>query len=409
MISEHEIFIALRYCLGHRRDRLSRLITLLSGCGLVLGVGMMVTVLSVMNGFDRELRDKILVVVPHIKLYTDDLIQDWRAVSGQLVTHPQVETVHPYSELEILIRSRSEIEPSLLYAIDPQAEAASGRFGELVGSTGFDALASKDNALLLGAGIAQKMGITSGDQISVLLFGDGNRALKTARFEVVGIFHSGTEADQKLSLIDLGSLASIAGQSSVPTGLRVQTADIFDSRSIAYDLLNQVPPSFRASTWAMTHGNLYELIQTSRNLVSLIVFLILAIAAFNLVATLMISSADKQSELAILNTLGAKPRSLSKIFALQGVFIGLIGSTVGAALGILLTTQLSNITQFIESLTGQALLQTSAYPLDYLPSELQIMDIAMVVIAAIFLSVLAAVYPAWRVSKVDPAQILRYE
>ena len=408
-MSGFEFFVSLRYCFGHQRDRLSRLITLLSGCGLVLGVGMMITVLAVMSGFDRELKDKILVVVPHIKLYQDEGISDWRKLSDQLSTHPKVDSVHPYSELEVLLRSRNDVEPMLLYAIDPEAESASGSFGEIIGAKGLADIATEDNSLLLGSGIAAKMGLSTGDQISVLLFGDQDRALTTARFKVVELFHSGTEADQRLGIIDLRSLSSIAGQSSIPTGVRVQTSDIFDSRSIAYDLLNRIAPSFRASTWAMTHGSLYELIQTSRNLVSLIVFLILAIAAFNLVATLMISSADKQSELAILNTLGATPTSLSMIFALQGLFVGVIGSSVGAAFGILLTTQLGNITKLIESITGQSLLQTSAYPLDYLPSQISVLDIMIVVLAAIFLSVLAAVYPAWRVSKVDPAQILRYE
>ena len=409
MISRFEIFVGLRYSFGHKRDRLSRFISSLSGVGLVLGVAMMITVLSVMNGFDREMREKILVVVPHIKLFTGEQIQDWPSVAERVADNPKVLSVHPYSELEVLLRVRSEVEPMLIYALDPEAETQAGRFGELLGEEALRLITGDDRGILLGQGLVSRFDLEVGETLNIFLFDGSGSAIETARFRLAGVLHTGTEADQRLGIVDLDSLSAFSSQSSMPTGLRVQTSDLFGTRSLAYDLLNKAGFNYRATTWAMTHGNLYELIQMSRNLVGLIVLLILAIAAFNLISTLMISSADKQSELAVLKTIGAAPSRLSAIFAIQGLVVGVIGSAVGALLGVLLSTQVINFTGLIEFFTGEDLLQSSVYPLDYLPSHLSLTQVVVVVLVAVLLSVVASVYPAWKVSKIDPAQVLRYE
>lgn len=403
------LFVALRYSLGHNRDRLSRFIALLSGMGLVLGVAMMITVLSVMNGFDRELRERILVVVPHIKLYTGGPIGNWQSVAANIGGHSDVLSVHPYTELEVLARYRGNVEPMLIYAVDPLVENQDSSFGELLGSKALQSIEGDQPGVLLGAGLAKRLGAEQGSDLTILLFGDGADALKAASYEVLSILHTGTEADQRLGVVSLQSLLAIPGQSSAPMGVRVQTTELFGSRSLAYQLLDLAGPEYRASTWAMTHGNLYEAIQMSRNLVSLIVLLILAIAAFNLIATLMIASADKQNELAVLKTMGASPATLARIFALQGLIVGLIGAGIGAVVGVILSTQISAFTRAIELFTGQPILQSDVYPLDYLPSDLSLIQVAAVVGVAIVMSVFAALYPAWKVSKVDPAQVLRYE
>ena len=407
-------FMAWRYSIGHRRDRLSRFISWLSGAGLVLGVAMMITVLSVMNGFDRELREKILVVIPHIKLATDEPIDDWQVVSDRVARHPKVLSVHPYTELQGLIRFRGEVEPSLIYAVNPSLEAQGG-FGELLGSDTLSLL--EDRApleervpgILLGSGLAKNLGIVEGDSVTLLQFGGTGTALQAAAFPVKRILRTGTEMDQRLALLNLSSLPALQGLSNQPTGLRVQTSELFSTRPLAYELLDQLDAGYGATSWASSHGNLYQAIQMSRNLVTLIVLLILAIAAFNLVATLMIASADKQNELAILKTLGTPPKQLSHIFALQGLIIGSFGALLGALVGIILSSQMTNLTSLIESITGEPLLQTSVYPLDYLPSDIQLGQIVIVVLAAIIMSVLASLFPAWKVSRVNPAEVLRYE
>ena len=409
MIPSFELFVALRYSFGQRRDRLSRFIATLSGAGLVLGVAMMITVLSVMNGFDREMREKILVVVPHIKLFTGAEIQDWPSIASRLADHPEVLSVHPYSELDVLLRVRSDVEPMLIYAVDPAAEADNGSFGELLGEQALESISGDAAGILLGRGLVSQFDLSIGQSINVFLFDDSASAIKTARFRLAGILHTGTEADQRLGILSLDSLSAFSGQSTLPSGLRVQTSELFATRTVSNELLERVGFSFRATTWATTHGNLYELIQMSRNLVGLIVLLVLTIVAFNLIATLMIASADKQSELAVLKAIGAAPNRLSRIFALQGLVIGVIGSGIGALIGMLLSTQVAGFTGLIEFFTGEDLLQSSVYPLDYLPSYLSISQVVIVVLVAITLSVLASVYPAWKVSKVDPAKVLSYE
>jgi len=405
-----EIRIGLRYSLGHRRSRLGNFITLISALGLVLGVTMLITVLSVMNGFDREMRDRILVVIPHIRLLqTNPLLREnWREDSQTVASHPEVNRVSPYTEMDVLIRYRSEVEPGLLYALEPEIELEDAHFSNLIGIPLLERL-NDEQGIAVGSGIAERLQIKQGDRVSIMLYENDSQKLRSMSYEVLGVFHSGTELDQVLSVLSFESLSQLPGQSIVPEGLRVQTDSIFGAHYLGYELQKSLPLGYRVSTWEQTHGNLYEAIQMSRYLVSMIVVLILAIAAFNLISTLMIASADKQSEIAILKTLGAEPGSVARIFALQGLFIGLLGSLVGGVLGVLLSLKITDILLALENGLGFKLLNSDVYPLDYLPSSLHWGQVGFVILVAVGLSVMAAIYPAWKVAKIQAAQVLRYE
>lgn len=405
-----ETRLGLRYTLGHHRSRLGNFITLVSALGLILGVAMLITVLSVMNGFDKEMRERILVVIPHIKLAQTDVDArgNWQGDVLMVSSHPDVKSVSPYTELNVLLRYRGKVEPGLLYALDPEIEREQSNFSHALGAELLGRLAN-ETGIVVGAGLARKLGIDVGDKLVSMVYEGQSRRMQSSGFDVIGIFHSGTELDQNLAVLSFASLSNIPGQSTVPAGLRVQTESIFQARSLGRELQNSLPLGYQVSTWEQTHGNLYEAIQMSRYLVSLIVILILAIAAFNLVATLMIASADKQSEIAILKTLGAEPASLARIFALQGFFIGVLGSAAGWVTGVLISLNMARITSLAESLLGFKLLNSEVYPLDYLPSYLHWGQAGFVVFVAVTLSVLAALYPAWQVSKVRAAQVLRYE
>ena len=409
-----ETRLALRYTLGHHRSRLGNFITLISVLGLVLGVSTLITVVSVMNGFDKELRERILMLVPHIRLSQIDMDMraNWQQDALSVQQHPDVVAVSPYSELDVLFRYRGAVEPGLLYALDADIEgnqrADARAFLSLLGPQLLQQLGSTDG-LVIGSGLAERLNIRPGARLTTMVYQGAHGQLQARSFEVLGIFHSGTELDQRLSLISFNSLTKIPGQSVNPQGLRVQINSIFDARSVGRQIQNSLPLGYQLATWQRTHGNLYEAIQMSRYLVALIVLLILAVAAFNLVATLMITSADKQSDIAVLKTLGAEPGSLSRIFALQGLFIGILGSILGAIVGVLLSLNLTGITGFVERSLGVQLLNTQVYPLDYLPSYLDWQQLALVVFVAVSLSVLAALYPAWKVAKVEPAQVLRYQ
>jgi len=405
-----EARLALRYTLGHHRSRLGNFITLVSALGLVLGVAMLITVLSVMNGFDKEMRERILVVIPHIRLSQTDINvrKNWQADALTVSSHPDVQSVSPYTELDVLLRHRGVVEPGLLYALNPEIELQQDHFAQALGVELLSKLATEPG-IVIGAGLANRLGVRKDDKVVSMVYEGSSKRLQSSGFKVIDIFHSGTELDQGLAILSFASLATIPGQSAIPEGLRIQTNSIFQARSLGRELQNALPLGYRVSTWVQTHGNLYEAIQMSRYLVSLIVILILAIAAFNLVATLMISSADKQSEIAILKTLGAEPMSLARIFALQGLFIGLLGSLTGWVIGILLSLNLTSLAFYAENILGFKLLNSEVYPLDYLPSYLHWGQAGFVVFVAIFLSVLAAIYPAWQISKVRAAQVLRYE
>lgn len=405
-----EARLALRYTLGHHRSRLGNFITLVSAFGLVLGVAMLITVLSVMNGFDKEMRERILVVIPHIRLSQTDVEArvNWREDAQTVSGHPQVQSVSPYTELDVLFRHRGVVEPGLLYALDPAIEMEQNHFAQALGNRLLAQLATRPG-IVLGSGLASRLGVSEGDRVTSMVYESTTKRLQSAAFEVIGLFHTGTELDQGLAVISFKSLTSIPGQSSTPQGLRVQTESIFQARFLGRELQNALPLGYRVSTWVQTHGNLYEAIQMSRYLVSLIVLLVLAIAAFNLVATLIISSADKQSDIAILKTLGAGPNSLARVFALQGLFIGVLGSLTGAVLGVLISLNLTSMALYAETILGFKLLNSEVYPLDYLPSCLHSGQVAFVTCVAVLLSVLAALYPAWKVSRVRAAQVLRYE
>jgi len=411
-MKSEEVLLALRYTLGHRRSRLANFITLVSALGLVLGVSLLITVLSVMNGFDREMRERILMLLPHVRL-TQSVISErpnWQTDMETILGHPQVLSASPFTELEVLFRHRGQVEPGLLYAFDPELEQAqtNSGFSRLLGEDLLKEMQSQQG-LVLGAGVANRLGVSSGDQLVTLVFQRDKQQLQAASFQVVSVFHTGTEMDQRLGLLSFGQLRNISGQSDTPEGMRVQIQDVFSARSVARDLQGGLPMGYGFSTWQQTHGNLYEAIQMSRYLVALIVMLILVIAAFNLVATLIIASADKQSEIAILKTLGARPMSLARVFAMQGMFIGTLGSVVGGGIGALFSLYLTEISLAVEGFFGFKILSTEVYPLDYLPSFLHWGQLAFVVGVSIFLSVLASVYPAWKVSRVEPSAVLRYE
>ena len=401
--------LGLRYTLGHRRSRLGNFITMISALGLVLGVAMLTMVLSVMNGFEKDMREQILGIIPHIRLQAPEALQkdatDWRQESDLLASHPQVISVSEFTELEVLLRYRGQTEPALLYALNPQTDQMLGKAleSELVQKL------STQKGVVLGEGLAQTLSVESGANLTLLSYQESGGRLRAANFPVLGIFHTGTEVDQRLLISSFDGLASIPGQSNVAAGLSLQVQNLFDARPIGRELQRNLPFGFRLLTWEQTHGNLYEAIQMSRYLVLLIVILILAIAAFNLVATLLISSADKQGEIAILKTLGAEPGTLARIFAFQGFLIGVLGTSGGVALGVMLALNVSEMAALFEAVAGVALLNTEVYPLDYLPSDLRWSQVAWVALTAVILSVAAALYPAWNVSRIDAARVLRYE
>lgn len=399
-------FIAKRYVFGSGSRATGGIVSLLSVIGLTLGSGVLIAVLSVMNGFDKELRQTILTMVPHIRLLPPGDLADWQQDSAFLSSDKDILSATPYAELTGLARFRGEAAPLLLKAVDPEQEILEGQIVNQLGSEIFLQL-QKDMGLILGKVLAETLQIEIGDKLTII-----TPSAQTAQFAgltVLGIFDTGTELDRRMALTSISVLEESGLYANASLGVSVYTNRVFDAYSHAYQMLGQLPRGYRASTWAASHGNLFEAIQMSRYLVALIVFLLLGIAAFNVIASLMITSADRQTDIAILKTLGAKSGFLLKLFSLQGFLVGLIGAVMGALLGILLSLSLTQIMGFVEVIIGQPILQSNIYPLDYLPSELIWSQVALVSVVAVLLSTLGSIYPAYRVLSVKPAETLRYE
>jgi len=276
----------------------------------------------------------------------------------------------------------------------------------------FAELSANPGALVLGKGIADKLQIKAGQSVSLVIPAAGNDGKSSPRIrvlEVIALLDSGTGIDQYLGLMGLQAASELSAFPGRATGIRLQLNDLFAAPQVVRDLVNELPPGYYGSNWTRTQGNLYEAIHMSKSLVELLLFLIIAIAAFNLVSTLIMVVVDKQGDIAILRTLGASTWEIIGIFMVQGGLIGLIGTSIGVAVGCGLSLVVTDLAQLIEHIFGIQFLHSDVYPLSYLPSDLQSGDVIYIGSTALIISFLASLYPAWRASRIQPADALRYE
>ncbi|WP_308367549.1 MULTISPECIES: lipoprotein-releasing ABC transporter permease subunit [unclassified Microbulbifer] len=411
-------FIGLRYAGAQRRGEDSAgLVSFISGLsmvGLILGVALMIVVMSVMNGFDRELRERILGIMPHATIYNASPDIDWPALRDQLAADPEVLAAAEVWQVNALARSGPEVTPLLVQGINPETIVEVSNIGGFLDPEAFVELTDPaEPGVILGQGIADKLGVQKGEHISLIVpdsgADGGRRAARLAGFRVADIFHSGTALDQSLALLDWTQAQSLAGGTG-GAGIQLRFGKMLEANWIMRRLLGELPAqNFYGSDWSSTHGNLYQAIQMSRNLVGLLVLLIIAIAAFNVVSTLVMVVIDKHSDIAILRTMGASTREILLTFVSQGALVGLVGALVGGALGVVGSLVVTDLVKGLESLFGIQFLKSDVYPVDYLPSQLQWPDVALVVGAGFLLSLLATLYPALQASRVQPAAALRNE
>ncbi|WP_188151253.1 lipoprotein-releasing ABC transporter permease subunit [Teredinibacter waterburyi] len=404
-------FIGLRYTSARRRSQLVSFLSAISITGLAVGVALLVAVLSVMNGFDRELRERILGLVPQAAIYQRGGVEDWPDLVARISEDQQVLGVAPFVNLDALASLDNITVPVALYGVDVEAERAVSRLSEYVSADVYNSLASDAEALLLGRDIAIQMAAEVGDKVMLVVpdFSHQQAAPRIAYFRLAGIIHSGTELDNLLAVTGLVAAANLTGSPDRVTGVRLKLANLFDAPRVVYENLVKLGAGYYGNNWTRTHGNLYHAIHMSKSLVGLLMSLIVAIAAFNVVSTLVMVVVDKQGDIAILRTLGASTRSIMAIFMVQGTFIGLVGTAIGLVAGCILATGIADVVGWLERFLGVQFLKSDVYPLTYLPSEIQLGDILQVGLTALGLSFLATLYPAWRASRVQPAEALRYE
>lgn len=402
--------IGLRYAGTKKHNALLAFLARISIVGLALGVGLLITVLSVMNGFDRELKEKILALMPQGIIYHNDGINDWPVLQRRLKQQQGVVGASPFVELNALVAQDTKAEPIVLYGINPQEEAQVSDLYRYITQSVMDQLSEGFKGLVLGEPLADKLRLQVGDQVMVIVPDAQNQgATKIEYFTVLGILQTKTELDQHLAITSLEAAAALNGTSHQVSGMRLKLTDLYEARSLVWQAVMGLGEGYYGTSWMTTHGNLYTAIQMSKNLVGLLMSLIVAIAAFNVVSTLVMVVVEKQGDIAILRTLGLSTYQIMQIFMVQGTLIGFIGTSLGVLAGLGLSLCVETLVRGIESVFHVQFLKTDVYPLTYLPSQIVWPDVLSVAATAMAMSFIATLYPSYKAARIQPAEALRYE
>ncbi len=414
-MSSYELFIGLRYTRAKQRTRFISVITLISIVGIVLGMTVLITVLSVMNGFQEEIRTRILGVASHVQISgADGKLAAWQPVSDLAMRNPQVEAAAPYVSAQGLLTYGSAVRGAFIRGIVPQLEAKVADVGDHMKRGSLAALRPGEFGIVLGIELARALGVTVGEKV-VLIAPQGQVTPagivpRLKQFTVVGIFSvDHYEYDSGLAFVNIEDAQTLFRFGDAVSGVRLKLKDLFQSGAVVRELAPQLGPDLYLSDWTMQHANFFRAVQIEKRMMFLIVFLIIAVAAFNIISSLVMAVKDKQSDIAILRTLGAAPNSITKIFMVQGAMIGVFGTALGLLGGITLSLNVDVVVPFIEHLFGVRFLAKDVYYISELPSQLQMPDVVVTGVVALVLSLLATIYPSYRAAKVNPAEALRYE
>lgn len=407
------LLIGLRYTRAKRRNHFISFISLTSMIGMTLGVAVLILVLSVMNGFDRELRERILGMVPHAAIKNQQDFSNWETLAEQIKDHPRVEGVAPFVNSQGMLMQGGENRGALVSGILPEWENQVSIVGQHLVNTELTDLQAGEFNIILGDILARFLRVQKGDQVTLLIpeasITPAGVFPRLKRFKVAGTFKVGAELDGNLAYVHLEDMQRLMRSGENIEGLRLQLDDLFQAQRVTRELVNQLGHPYRGQDWTQTQGNLFQAIQMEKRMISLLLMIIVAVAAFNIVSTLVMVVTDKQSDIAILRTLGASPRTIMGIFMVQGLTIGVVGTLVGVALGILLALNISDLVLWVEGILGIQFLDANVYFISYLPSELRWEDVRFITLAALVLSLVSTLYPAWRASRIHPAEALRYD
>jgi len=412
MVSSIPLFIGLRYTRAKRRNQFISFISGFSLLGMALGVMALIIVLSVMNGFDREMKQRILSVIPHG--YVDQLpkVDDWQLLANKVNAHPHVVASAPYIASTIMLTYGGRIEAAELQAIDPVAETKVSVVDEKMLVGRLDYLQPGEYGIIMGRILASRLQLAPGDKIRVTSPEINMTPLgaftRTRNFTLMGVFEVGAEVDTRLAMIHIDDAKTFLRVPGVQ-GLHVKTTDMFLAPQVMTELRQELGESVQVKDWSQTQGSLFQAVKMEKLVVGTLLMVIIAVAAFNIVSSLILMVADKRSDIAVLRTLGLTARQVMGIFIVQGVAVGLVGISLGVILGCIIAVFVGDIVSFLESLLGLVVFDPDAYFITELPSLLLWSDVAVVCSVAFVLSVLATLYPAYRASKIEPAEALRYE
>lgn len=412
MLNWVPLYIGLRYTRAKRRNQFISFISAFSLVGMALGVMSLIVVLSVMNGFDREMKARILSVVPHGFIDRVPELTDWRALESRVGRHPEVVAAAPYIQGFALMTGAGRLEGVQLQGIAPDREARVSAVEErmLAGST--QALRAGGFGIVMGRLLARKLGLTIGDKVRVTLPEVRLTPLgafpRERRFTLVGVFEVGAQLDQSLAMIHIKDAQKLYRYEGVQ-GLHVKVTDIYRAAPVMQELAGELGEDYRAKDWSQTQGSLFQAVKMEKLVVALLLGIIIAIAAFNIVSSLVLMVADKRSDIAVLRTLGLSARQVMALFMVQGTAIGLAGVALGSLAGTVLALYIGPLVALVESALGAQVFDPSVYFISHLPSQLFWQDLVVVCGVALLLSVLASLYPAYRAAQIEPAEALRYE
>ncbi len=413
-----ETFIGLRYTASRKTgggNRFISFISLISMLGLALGVAVLIVVLSVMNGFQKELRTRILGVASHAQISgVDGELDHWQAVARHAVEHPRVLAAAPYVQQQAMLSFDGQVKGTLIRGILPVEEEGVADFVRHMKSGTLDGLRAGDFGIVIGAELAYALRAFVGDKITLIapqgMVTPAAVLPRMKQFTVVGIFEVGMyEYDSGLALLHLEDAQKLYLMDEQVSGVRLKLDDLFAAPRVVRELASGFGQEMRVSDWTRMHANFFRAVQIEKNMMFLILLLIVAVAAFNIVSTLVMTVTDKRADIAILRTLGASPGSILAIFVIQGTLIGVIGLVLGIAGGVALALNVETVVPFLERLLGFQFLAKDVYYISDLPSDLQWPDVWIVAVTSFCLTVLATLYPSWRAARTNPAEALRYE
>ena len=417
MFKPLSLFIGGRYVRSRHGNGFSSFISASSTVGIALGVMVLIVVLSAMNGFERELTKKLLSIVPHIELISvKEPINNWPASIKKFQQQAKVTAAAPVIKLGGMLQHKAQLKAVEVRAVEPKLETLVSDIDQYITQGSWQKLNSENQtSIVLGSGVAKKLQVKLGDKVQMLLPPSGNKdnlskaflAPKTKYAKVVGIFKFGGTIDETLAYISLKQGQQLLDYSAEQAqGVRISIDDVFAAPKTARDIAYSFDHYVYINDWTRTQGHVFNDIQLVRLVMFIVLTLVIAVASFNIVSTLIMSVNEKQGDIAILKTMGAKPITIMMSFIVQGLVNGVLGCVSGALLGIYLANNLSSIMRAIESFFGVQFLSGDVYFINYLPSVLQLSDVYITVITALVLSLVATIYPAWRATKVEPAQVL---
>lgn len=420
MTFSYELFVGLRYTRakgGQGRNHFISFISLTSMIGIGLGVAALIVVLSVMNGFQEELRSRILGVASHMQITgPDNVLQDWPRVASEVKDAPHVKAVAPYIMAQGMLSYGQAVQGAIVRGILPKDEDKVANLGASMRAGKLSDLKPGEFGIVLGAELAQSLGVFMGDKVVLLSpqgqFTPTGLVPRIKQFKVVGLFQVGMyEYDSGLALIHMDDAAKLYRMDNDVSGVRLKLDDLFLAPQVSRQITQKLSDkgNFFVTDWTEQHANFFRAVQMEKRVMFVILALIVAVAAFNIVSTLVMAVTDKRSDIAILRTLGASPASIMQIFIVQGALIGAIGTFFGTIGGVLIALNIDVIVPFIEHVFGVQFLAKDVYYISELPSHLLWSDVLTITGMSFVLSLLATLYPSWRASKINPAEALRYE